>query len=51
MTDLREGIESVFPDDSLGFPYSQSYLLSETNKVNLLSLCVAFLLDVDPMFY
>jgi len=36
MEKLRDKIQSVFPNDSLGFPYSLSYLSFETNKVQLL---------------
>ena len=38
MEKLRDQIQSVFPNDSLGFPYSLSYLSFETNKVKLLKV-------------
>lgn len=33
MEKLRDRIQSVFPNDSLAFPYSLSYLSFETNKI------------------
>jgi len=33
MEKLRDRIQSVFPNDSRGFPYSLSYLSFETNKI------------------
>lgn len=33
MENLRENIKTVFPNDSLGFPYSPYYFTSETNKI------------------
>ena len=40
MEKLRDRIQSVFPNDSLGFPYSLSYLSFETNKVKLLKVYI-----------
>ena len=40
MENLRDKIKSVFPNDSLGFPFSPDYFDSETNKVPLLCFIV-----------
>ena len=42
MEKLRDRIQTVFANDSLGFPYSLSYLSFETNKVKLLKVTTVF---------